>query len=182
MQLTIKKETSAFTLLEMLFIIIILTILSATIFPYLLSTKLSAQEAQAMGDSRTIYTAEVAYSIANGGYYSDIINLCRDGDDCAGIGIPNYPASEPEFLSGLLGLASPYYKGGFSRNWVGGNAPTTILSTQDPNSVLSFCYNSFPESMDARAFSINELGLLYYNPNGIEIICPIPSSTRVVGK
>jgi len=102
---------AGFTLIELLIVIAIIGVIAGIAIPQLLRARLSANEAQAIGDSRAVIAAQQTYAASNCGFFADLTNLCRNGADCGGaIGIPNYPAAAPEFIGGDLGRESPYVK------------------------------------------------------------------------
>ena len=58
--------------------------------------------------------------------------------------IPGYPTAAAPFLTGDLGQATPYSKGGYTRDYL--TVPTAGQDTArcDPGSLLNFCYHSVP--------------------------------------
>ena len=146
----------------------------------MLRARLSANEAQVIGDSRAVIAAEQTYAASNCGFFSDLVNLCRGGGDCAGVGIPNYPDAAPEFVGGDLGRTSPYVKSGYSRTLAGNGSPTTVPDHCDPDSLLDYCYHAEPADVGrtgVRSFSATSAGALYTAPDGVAIACPVPAGT-----
>jgi hypothetical protein len=122
-------------------------------------------ESRAIGDVRTVMSAEAAYAEANGGYYDKIECLQRPSD-C----LPDYPANAATFLDPMMVNASRY---GYVRSFHYGPA---VTHGQSPSSLKGFAYVAVPMAVGQtgnRAYCGDSRGIICFTADG--------SAPRVVG-
>ena len=173
-------NTDGFTKMELLISLALIGIIGLVAVPSWIRAQISANEAEAVGDTRDVISAEQTFASANCGYFDDLPNLCRDGEDCNGISIPGYPDDGPEFLDGELGRSSPYQISGYERRFEPGSAAASINPSCSTTSLLDYCYVSLPANIGytgGRSFSGSATGALHSDPTGKPIPCPLPAAT-----
>jgi type II secretory pathway pseudopilin PulG len=138
-------------------------IIAAIAIPSLLRARVSANESMAIGDIRTVISAEAAYQSANAGYYDTLECLGTPGS-C----IPGY--NGPTFIDPML--ASGLDKGGYKRTFHPGAAPTEEGGSQrSPSSISSFAYTAVPVQRNqtgVRGFCGDSSGRICYTLDGSE--------------
>jgi type II secretory pathway pseudopilin PulG len=122
----------------LLLVVAIIGIIAAIAIPSLLRARVSANEAQTIGDIRTIISAEIAYSSSNGGHF-DQLECLATPREC----LPGYPPEGPTFLFEV----PPAVKAGYQREFIPGlpaDGSEVAFANLSPSSVQSFVYVAVP--------------------------------------
>jgi len=149
-----------FTLIELLIVVAIIGIIAAIAIPSLLRARVSANEAAAIGDTRTVISAEAAYHATASGFYGNITCLATPSS-C----LPAY--SGPTFLDGVLASGTSVTKTGYVRTWF--ETPATSGTAGITGASDAFCYQAQPATLGktgVRAFGGDSSGLVQTNTGG----------------
>ena len=128
--------------------------------PTLLKARVSKNESAAIGDVRTVISAEAAFRSMAGNYGSP---ECLAAPSSAGC-VAGYPATAPTFVDSSIG--SLRTKGGYERAFVAGIPSPTEKS---PRGVGTYCYSAFPATVGqtgVRSFAGDQTGRICFDPEG----------------
>lgn len=115
-----------------------LAIIAAIAIPSLMRARVAANESMAIGDIRTVISAEFAYAGANGGFF-DKLECLAAPTSC----LPGYPTTGPQFLGAEIASAS--VKTGYQRTFHPGPSATPEPGAAvSPSSITSFAYVAVP--------------------------------------
>lgn len=139
-------------------------IIAAIAIPSLLRARVSANESAAIGDIRTVISAEAAYQSANAGFY-DTLDCLNAPAGC----IPGYAG--PTFLDVMLASGAP--KSGYRRTFHSGPPASGEegASSRSPSSILSFAYTAVPiqaNQTGVRGFCGDSSGRVCFTLDGSE--------------
>jgi len=141
--------------------------IAAIAIPSLLRARVSANESAAIGDIRTLISAQEAYRSANGGFYeSNLQCLAAPSVGC----LPNYPAGSPTFLDPVLVAREPRY--GYDRRFEPGRIVAVDAALSSSTSVGEYAFVATPVragQTGVRSFCGDSSGLVCYRADGSDI-------------
>jgi len=153
-----RNKQKGFSLIELLIVVAIILIIAAIAIPNLLRSKMSANEASAVGSLRSLNTACVSYSTSYGGYPPALSNL--------GPGSPAN-ATTADLVDSVLAAGT---KSGYVFTYAAG--------AKDANgNVLSYTINGDPVTVGTtgqRQFFTDQSGVIRANTGGAATVASTP--------
>ncbi len=150
-------------LLSLLLVVAVIGIIAAIAIPSLLRARVSANESAAIGDVRSVISAQAVHQSVAGNYGSLECLAVPSSSRC----IAGYPATEPPFVD--PSIASLATKGGYERVFVAGDRFPTPKS---PGGFSTYCYSAFPATpgqTGVRSFGGDHTGRVCFDPGGANL-------------
>jgi prepilin-type N-terminal cleavage/methylation domain-containing protein len=141
-----------FTLIELLIVVAIIGIIAAIAIPSLLRARIAANEADAIGDSRTVVSSSVAYQAGNQSYESSM--SCLSLPTSCG-----WPTNTMAFMDAAIAQSGTVTKQGYNRVYATGNSVAGFYST----GTSTFSYSASPivaGGTGTRYFAVDHSGVI----------------------
>jgi type IV pilus assembly protein PilA len=153
-----NKKQKGFSLIELLIVVAIILIIAAIAIPNLLRAKIAANEASAVGSTRTIVTAEISYSNSFQIGPALLTNLQTPAGGCPGTGAAVGAACLID--SNLAGGVKSGYNFAAVPNGGAGTAASPNTGFEATAMPIT------PGTTGQRAFCADMSGVLHFNTTG----------------
>jgi prepilin-type N-terminal cleavage/methylation domain-containing protein len=163
-----KRHASGFSLIELLIVVAIILIIAAIAIPNLLKARMSANEASAAENLRTITTGAVVYnSTWNNGFPPDL----------ATFGGPGGNSSTCDFaqLVDTTLTTAPYQKSGYQYNYTVSGPPALVAPTCSKPGYFQYVATAVPLTMGFtgnRSFCSDQPGIIHFDTTGAAAATP----------
>ena len=162
------RGEAGFTLIDMLFVVALIGLLSTLASPGLMRARGAAQSSSALGTMRVVNSAQVSYAISCGlGFYSpDLPTLAK---------IP--PGAKDAFIASDLATGPTFIKSGYSFSMAGTavpGAPATCNGLGVGQSAAGYALVADPldTTTPARHFGTNSDGVIYEHTKLLGLTMP----------
>jgi type IV pilus assembly protein PilA len=152
------REQKGFSLIELLIVVAIILIIAAIAIPNLLRSKMSANEASAVGSLRTLTTSAISYSTTYGGYPHTLANLGP---------ATSATSTSADLIDSVLASGS---KSGYNFTYLAG-------ATDSAGNVLTYTITAQPINAGTtgqRYFFTDQSGVIRANPTGAADVSSTP--------
>jgi type IV pilus assembly protein PilA len=153
-----KQHNDGFTLIELVMVVAVIAIIAAIALPGLIRSRMSGNEASAIGSMRALVSAQHDYFAFNGGYAVDLATLAA-----------SCPGSPVAFISPDLD-ANGVLKNGYEFALADGDGavdgPSDCLATTTRTSFYGTAEPSMVGLTGQRAFAVNVVSSIWQDTTG----------------